>query len=565
MKKEKALEQSSNGFSFWLCSGLLVVLLTSILARDIDRPFNGLHSWGQATGACVARTHLRFGLGYTKGIATWAVGDTAPENPKRYVDHPQLGGLLALAAGYILGMHEWTFRFVSLLTSIGILLLFLRILRGLVDEKTTLFAGLFLVLFPLTGYFSAGGWVVLFSFMALWFYLVLIGALGDGPQPRLLHKIGLAASLFLVLQISWPGFFLAFGVGLHYVCRCIHRRQLPDKNLLAILIIAPLSSLVLTFTIMAWSHGWDYTKIIELYKWRSAKGEMPEFLWSAWFAKLWEFSVTNFTLPILITAIVYLTFGQLFVFMETKPDEKDGPRPRQFPQFWLFVVPPLTQLFVLRGALWKHQTWLHPLAPFVAIAAAQGVMLLADILRKFSKTVARVSVVALVSLFAVFCFTGTNYYYSIRWQRIEKIRMFKKLNQDIPPDKALLSFEPFIVYQHESKGAFYRPEIAWYLDRDIVPAGLVIKNGKIMLDESVKDIEQKAKTGRFPYYLMPEIHRDRRLTAHLVGLRRALQQRYRLAEYIPSVPYETTRDGKFLKAGMMPYLIFDLRSKTSGL
>lgn len=544
MKKENNLNQSNKSVNFRLCAGLLVVLLCSILARDINRPFNGLHSWGQATGAWVARTHVRFGLGYTKGIATWAVGDTPPENPKRYIDHPQLGGLLAWAAGSILGVHEWTFRFVSLLTSIGILLLFLRILRGLVDEKTTLLAALFLVLSPLTGYFSLGGWVVLFAFMAMWFYLVLIRALSDGPEPRTIHKIGLAASLFLVLQISWPGFFLAFGVGLHYVCRCIHRRQLPDKKLLAILIIAPLSSLVLTVTIMAHGHGWDFTRIIELYKWRSAKGEMPEFVWSAWFAKLWEFSVTNFTVLVLITAILYLTVGQLFVFMETKPEEKGGRRSRQFPQFWLFVVPPVIQLFVLRGALWRHQTWLHPLAPFVAIAAAQGVMLLADILTKFSKTVARVSVVALVSLFAVFCFIGTNYYYSIRWQPIEKIRMFKMLNQNIPSDKALLSFEPFIVHQHESKGAFYRPEIAWYLDRDIVVA------------RTLPELEQQAKTGNYPYYLIPRAQ-------ELMPLINQLAKQYKY-QYIPGVSGETTKDGKFLKAGMMPYMIFDLRSKAPG-
>jgi hypothetical protein len=556
MKKEDSLNQPISHINFWVCTGLLVILLSSTLAREIDRPFYGLHSWGQATGAWVARTHVKYGLGYTKGLSTWAVGDPPPAHPKRYVDHPQLGGLLAWAAGCIFGIHEWTWRLINLITSIGILLLFLRILRGLVDEKTTLLAGLLFVLFPITGYFTAGGWSVLFGFMAMWFYLVLIRSLNDGPEPALQHKIGLAASLFLGLQIAWTGFFLAFGVGLHYVCRCIKRKQFPEKTLLTILILAPLSSLFIDFTIMAASYGWNIQKIIDLFIWRSAKGELTEqmqkFDWGLWFAKLWEFSITDFTLPVLIIAIIYLTFGQLFVFMETKPDKKGGHRTRQFPQFWLFTVPAITQLLVLRGALWKHQTWLHPLDPIVAIAAALGIMLLADILKKVHKTLADISIVALVAISAAFCFTGTNYYYSIRWQAPAKIEMFKMLNKRIPPDKALLSFEDFIVDQHESKGAFYRPEIAWYLDREIVPAG-VIKDGKLMAAETVADIEQKAQTGRFPYYLIPRV-------APLAPLLNQLAQRYKY-EDIPGEPGETTKDGKFLKASMPDYILFDLNSK----
>jgi hypothetical protein len=353
----------------------------------------------------------------------------------------------------------------------------------------------------------------------------------------------LAISLFVALQFGWTAFFYAFAIGLHYVARCVFRRQFPEKSLLAILILAPLLSLALNFTIMAGGHGWDISKIIELYKWRSAKGEMQEFLWSAWFKKLWEFAITNFTLPILITAMAYLTLGQWFVFMEPKPERKDNRRPRQFPQFWLFFIIPVSQLFILRGALWKHQTWEMPLGPLIAIAAALGVMVLADILKKVHPRLATAAVLGMIGLFFVFCTIGTNYYYAIRWQPPEKIRMFKMLNQKIRPNKALLSFESFIVYQHEVKGAFYRPEIAWYLDREITRA------------RTIEEIQDFAATGRYPYYLIPR-------TKKLLPLTNQLSQRYKY-QYIPRAPEERTKDGKFLKAGMMPYMIFDLKSKTS--
>ena len=200
-------------------------------------------------------------------------------------------------------------------------------------------------------------------------------------------------------------------------------------------------------------------------------------------------------------------------------------------------------MLILRGALWKHQTWEFPFGPFIAIAAALGVMLLADILKKVHRRLAAVGTAVLMGIFLTFCIIGTNYYYAVRWQPQEKIRMFKMLNQKIPSDKALLSFDPFIVNQNKAKGGFYRPEIAWYLDREIVQA------------KSFAEVQKHALTGRYPYYLVPAV-------PQLSPLISQLQKRYKF-EYIPGVQGERTKDGKFLKAGMMPYIIFDLNTKIS--
>ena len=548
MKKNDSLDQSSQTPGFWVCTGLLALLFASIASRDITRPFYGLHSWAQASGAWVARSHVKYGLGYTKGLSTWAVGDPPPKNPTRYLDHPQLGGLLSGMAMAIFGINEWAPRVVAIITGIGSLILFLKILRGLLDEKTALLAGLILVLFPLNGYFGMGGWLALFSFLAIWCYLVLIRALKDGPPPSAMHKYGLAVSLFLMLQLSWAGFFYAFTIGSHYILfHCIRRKQLPEKSMLAVLIIAPLLSFAITLAIMASGYDWDINKIVELYKWRSAKGEfekvMEKFDWGKWRATLWQFAVTNFTTPVLITAILYMTFGQLMVF--AAPGSKDNQQKpsRRFPQLWLFLIPGISLLLAFRGLVWKHQYWQRPLAPFIAIAAALGVMLLADILKKVHRGLSVACILVVIGLFSVFCAIGTNYYYAIRWQAPEKIRMFKMLNQKIPPDKALLSYEHLMVNQHGSKGGFYRPEIAWYLDRDIVQA------------KSWAQIQKYAQTGRYPYYLVPYVDQ----LSPLVG---QLQKRYKF-QYIPGSPGERTDDNKFLKAGMMTYMIFDLTSKAS--
>jgi 4-amino-4-deoxy-L-arabinose transferase-like glycosyltransferase len=535
--------------NYWLCVIGIIVLMSCIEAREIDRPFYGLHSWGEATGTWAARTHVKYGLSYTKGLTTWAVGDPPIENPKRYFDHPQLGSILSWFFGSIFGVHEWTFRFITLLIAIGAMALFMLMLKGLMEPLPALLAGLLCAIFPLTGYFSFGGWTVLFGLAAIYFYLVIIKAFIDKPEPTKFHKIGLAVSLFLGLQIAWTGFFYALAIGVHYVFRCLKRKRFPSIPLLAIMAFSPGISMLITFSIMFVGYGGDVTRIIELYKWRAAKGEMQQmqgFDWSLWFAKLWEFSLTNYTLPVLIIAILYITIGQLLVFME-KPDSATGRRSRQFPQFWLFFMVPFFALFILRGCLWRHQTWLLPLTPCVAIAASLGIFMLWDSIKKVNFKIALVVVLTVLSICVGYCIAGTNYYYAIRWQPEAKIKMFQMLNSRIPPDKYLLSFDPFIVAQHPSKGAFYRPEIAWYLDREITQA------------TKLEEITSAAKTGKYPFYLMPLSMGDQRTDAYLANLSRQLQQLYKY-EYIPGWPGETDSKGRFLKAGMPNYVLFDLQN-----
>jgi len=186
-------------------------------------------------------------------------------------------------------------------------------------------------------------------------------------------------------------------------------------------------------------------------------------------------------------------------------------------------------------------------------------MLLWDILKKVNRRAACLAVLLFGAVLAVCCIRGTNYYYGIRWQSPDKIKMLKMLNQSIPSDKGILSLDPsFIVNQHSSKGAHYRPEIAWYLDREITPSGVFGPDGRIMVSESLKDIEEKAKTGRFSYCLVPEVIPRRAPLAPLIN---QLAQQY---EYMRVPGHDgESKYGKFYRAWMPNYWIFDLQSKPS--
>ena len=274
---------------------------------------------------------------------------------------------------------------------------------------------------------------------------------------------------------------------------------------------------------------------------------MREFLWSAWFAKLWEFSVTNYTTPILILSLLYLTLGQLFMFAGQNSNNKKDNAPisqKRFPQVWLFLVPGLLLLFTFKGLVWRHQYWQIPLSAIVAIAAAMGIMLLADILKNINRRLSTAVLVILVGIFVVLSIAGTNYYYSVRWQPLARLKMFEMLNQKIPGDKSLLSYElagRYYVTQHEAKGGHYRPEIAWYLDRDIEQA------------TSLQEIEAKAATGKFSYYLIP-------YQQNLNPLINSLRKKYQ-STFFRGQEGEVDSKGNFLKAGMRDHLIFNLNKQ----
>jgi hypothetical protein len=537
MKKDASLNQTDKTPNFWFCGGLLVVLFISIKTHDITRPFYGLHSWAQASGAWAARSHVRYGLSYTKCVSTWAVGNPPTATPQRYWDHPQLNVLTTAAFMKILGINEWAPQIGSIIIDTFALLIFILMVRDISSDLVAIISATIYILFPLTSYFGMGSWGPLLGYLSMWLYLIITGH--TTRSPKKFHYICLAITLFLGIQFDWVSFFFAMGIGVHYVLLCLIKRKSPSWPLLIILAAAPACSMLLNFTIMAAGYNWDVSKITDLYKWRAAKGEMPAFDWDKWFAKMWEFAVTNFTIPAIIAVIAYLTIGQLFVF--TTPKDKTGKRALQFPCFWLFFFIPFFQLFVLRGCLWKHQTWERPLTPLIAIATALAILTLYNILKKTHKYLAFAVDGIFIIILLISCITGTNYYYAIRWQPEAKIEMFQILNSRIPPDKALLSFEDFIVNQHEAKGGFIRPEIAWYLDREITPA------------RTFEEIRQYASTGRYPFYLIPAVN-------ELAGLINRLKQYYRY-EYIIGAPGETTKSGKFLKAGMFSYLIFDLGGK----
>ena len=466
----------------------------------ITRPYYGLHSWAQASGAWAARSHAKYGLGYTKGSSTLVVGDPPPENPTHYVSHPSAGGLISSLGILVFGTHDWSIGLFHLMLGIPITFLILMFLRKIYGSVTSLIAVFFLAIFPLCAYFGYSNMLVVLSLWAFYRYLHIAGRLPEPAALRRRHYWELALAVFFTIQFGWTGTFVIFTIGLHYVVCCLFRRQKFNTSLFMSLLVPGLLSLGLNFIVMAGGYDWQIDKIFQLYKWRSTTGERQTHNWHDWAAKVYDFAKTNFTGPILIlilSYLLYLIIGNLIILISvdkqrTKYKEvQESPLPYQFRHLWFFLLPGIFLLSTLKALVWEHQYWQRPFALFVALGASLSILLIYDLFKRINLLLGKIVIFLLLMLAFILCNQGLADYRGVRWQSPRTIELFKKLNQMIPPGQALLTFKDFSIKQNEAKPAFYRPEYAWYLDREMVVA------------HTMAEVREKAQTGQFPYYFIP--------------------------------------------------------------
>ncbi len=92
--------------------------------------------------------------------------------------------------------------------------------------------------------------------------------------------------------------------------------------------------------------------------------------------------------------------------------------------------------------------------------------------------------------------------------------------------------------QHKYKAASTQCEIAWYLDRQIRQA------------TTLQDVLEKAKTGKYPYYLIPYVPQ----TAPII---QELRNKFE-SEFIQGQARISNKYGFTYKGGMMSYFLFNL-------
>ncbi|MFP4054139.1 MAG: hypothetical protein ACLFV7_09780, partial [Phycisphaerae bacterium] len=681
-------------YFIYVIIGIAVLFLASSL-REYNRPFCGLHSWLKAHGPWFARSHVRYGLDYTLGLQTEAMGFPPPEDPHRYMDHPVLSVLEQAVWIWAFGEHEWVSRVSNAAWGVLNLFLFASVLRRLAGPKVALLSVLLWAIFPITVYFGTGRAIFAGFLLCLHWYLPRVG-IGGEARRHWGQLLGLGITAVLMLQIAWQAYFYIFGIGVHYIGHCIHRRKWPDWPLVAVGAGASLLGAVVAFTVMLAGMDWDVQRIIDLYRWRSAEGEMAGkmdgFDWGAWLTRFWEFALTNFSRPILwlgigglglhlVVSVWEYVVGRQGRDRQNKASHESGKdtdarKPRLFensPHITLFAIPAAAQLLLLRGALWPHQQWEMPLAPVLGLVCGltlwrvwqfvsarldwfrgallgavlagaviyvgqfgtgywpeqEGHFAVAVMVTVVSGLIAAgtwwllrknkglrpggIAVVLAVAALGYYCAQAANYYFGMRWQCAEKIAFWKDLNRIVPPDQALMVFDPYtdhiITEQSKAKGEAMRAEPAWYIDRRIesVPdkqwlrklrerlIGLQIKAkqaedrlmrayelGRLSREQveaqattlreqinkaiqgislvsyrqAIRQVEQAAAEGDDRYYLLPILPGvPEPLYRMLIS---ELDRRYRLVLDAGPVAGVPDKYGNFYQGGMRHYRLYDL-------
>lgn len=578
---------------YWIIAGLLGLALIGVLGWDIHRPFEGLHSWGEADRAWLARNHARYGLDYTQGLLTIAVGDPPTDNPIRYVNHPPLNLLIYATGPALFGEHVWSVRVIEILFSVLTLWMFLKLLWNLVGWRVASVAGLMLVAFPLTQFWGLGN-TMLPGLAIIWLYLRLIGRIKPDAPPRPYHLTLFGVIIVVMLLMSWATYFFPMAIGVHHLASCVRRRRGPHWATLGVLVGASIAGGCIVLGIMLAAWDWDVERLINLYRWR-ASGAPQEggaaTTWSVWWNALWSHARTNFTIPALVLAGVGWVSHVIGRFATR--EQPDAAAPRRDPWaastsalLWLLFLPAAFQLLLLRGALVPHQYFESVLMPVLALLAGIGVWAVALVLGRSQRLVGAAGAGAVVVGTLVACVNGAMHYHAIVWQRPEKIAVWQQLNDWVPADKPLLTFDAvadsLISIESEAKGPVYRAEPAWYIDRRIHEA------------KYPQQIFRLADSGQYPVYLLPVGMRmhvyDRGLDLYIARLiqrglmpltpqqRRAMleprQYLNRLvmyqqwlqqllsrcfeSEFHPSIAAEQDEQGRTMKFGMRAYAVIRL-------
>lgn len=437
---------------FGLISGVILVVYTTGLCRDLREPWVGLHDWNGAFFSQLARNLIRYPFSLHHGMPMVAVGEQLPSSEERsfYPRHPPalpwiLAGVFAIA-----GESEAIARCVPIAASLATLWLMIGLIRRRDGDLIALLAGLFFSLMPMTVYF---GRMVDHEALCLFFMLASVASMDWAAEQslgqrswRFLFALSLL-SLAALIGTDWPGILFAIAYFIVAV-RKIPQSPLRRGVLIGVPLIALISAVTLLVYIVQYGLDGRASSLVAMFFDRRTDAGIP-------ISRAWDHVVNNVSWPILIA-----TFGGCLL---KSPRAHDRP-------CWLT---PVTITACVWMALFFRQFLLHPywmyyLAPFICICAARFVAQFGSFVPAKMKRVRTSFTIVGLTVAVVFALRGASNYFSRVSCPNVQIEAWKRINMLSPPsNRVLLNWEPVAVERH---GDFvFRnvvpAQLAYYLDR----------------------------------------------------------------------------------------------------
>lgn len=348
---------------------LLVIAAALVRSRGIDRPWShGDHNgWGGAFYSNIARNYVRYGYLETRFAPVISTGNTPPEERRYYLTHPPFIGLAVSVAFHLFGEHEWSARLVPLLFGLGSIVLVFRIGSKVASREIGLVAAALFSLAPLETLYGAH--VDPQGLPVTFFALLLLLAYEEGRP-----LVG-AGALVLGAGFDWP---------IHYLSGLLAFHSLflrPERRRWAVGLLAGSLLLVSTFLLYARfvaphprQQYLQSTPFDSLLFWSGVRVppdripgrpiEMPAPV--EWLVRMVSHLDSLYTLPLLALAVLGAVFA---------------PRGASS-ALAILLLWGLAHILLFPLGAFVHDYWSMYLAPGLALAAASGLVRIADSLRR---------------------------------------------------------------------------------------------------------------------------------------------------------------------------------------
>ncbi len=351
-----------------LLFAVLLVLAAGVLCWDIGEPWVGRHEgWNGAVWSLAARAHVEYGLGATRLGAVTNGDHDRPADFVYYADHPPLLPLAVAGAFALLGEHEWAARLLSVLASLGSLVLVYLIGRELGGAPLALLAAFVFAFLPMSAFYGR-----MVDHEAPTGFLALLAVLLYLRWRASRRGGWLAASLAVLalgMGFGWPAYYLAGLLPLHHLLVPDGGRR--DWRVLAFPAVALAAFALFLAHVWLLRGGDGLRELAAMFATRTGAGtadyhEGPAERFT-WLGFLWLWAKRGaglFTLPALLAAALGLaSLGR---------DGGGRPGARSVPL--LLLAFGLIHVLLFRQGAWVHEYWAFYLSAPLALLAARGVL-----------------------------------------------------------------------------------------------------------------------------------------------------------------------------------------------
>jgi 4-amino-4-deoxy-L-arabinose transferase-like glycosyltransferase len=289
---------------------------------------------------------------------TWDMGNIMPDKFSYYTNHPPLFSYMVALGFKVFGIHEWSARLVSIIFSLGSLILFYliaRLLWGIFIAWLSLF---FLGFSPAFLYYGRMVnhepiFFLFFVFSTIYFYLKF---LDERKKIYLLFLSIFSAILYLT---AWQAFYLSAILITHYII--FSYNKIKDKRPIIVLSSIPV---LFAFFYAAYiyllkgSLNDNITAMINCFNCNiEHQFTWPNFL-LAQFKRI-EILFGKTMLFLTVFYAVYLIKNREDLLKETVA--------------FIFLALAVINIIIFRQGAWNHDYQLYYFIPFLSIAAAKGI------------------------------------------------------------------------------------------------------------------------------------------------------------------------------------------------